>query len=532
MEILERLRIFRSRWVVVVLILGLSFAALGYFVRSRQAAVYQSVARLLVGGYLEDTRPTPLDVQVANDLTKTYGQLINTYAFRQETIRSADLRMPDGTPMTPEQLAQLVRVSTGTDTPFIDIVASSTSPELAAKIANSMADQLILRSPSTPSLEERSLEASLQQQIRELTAMRETNVLLLADVDRRAEDAYEFETIQDLRVERQTLTNNNIQISNTISNLQNTLANIRNRTNTVEIVEPARIPTEAGGTNPLIIPALGFIVGSMMGAGLLLLTDELAPRLNSPERIKRLSGLNVLASIPRVRLSAKPSPNWLVTHKQPLSAASEAYHRLYTYLQRAGNQEAPIYIVSSVRRTEGKSATAANLAALLASAGNKVLIVDANLHQPVLPAIFEVEGATGGLSQLLEASPDDLAARTGEDAMKVCKTYLHESNIPNVYVLPRGKLENDNQIASLLLRLPQIERWLAPLQTRCGIDAFIFDTAAYTASAEAMLLAEVLEGQVILVMETRQTSRSQAQEIIDRFQHTRSHLAGAVLNKQ
>lgn len=532
MEIFERLRIFRSRWVVVVLILGLSFAALGYFVRSRQAAVYQSSARLLVGGYLQDTRPTPLDVQVANDLTKTYAQLVSTYEFREDAIRAADLRNADGSPMTPEQLALVVKVSTGTDTPFIDIVASSGVPELAAKIANSMANQLLLLSPGTPSIEERSRETAIQSQINELTAMRETNNNLLDDVDRRSEDAYEFSAIQDLRVERQTLTNNNIQISNTISNLQNTLASIRNRTNTVEIVEPARVPTTAGGTSPLIVPALGFIVGSMLGAGLLLLTDELAPRLNSPERVKRLNGLTLLARIPRLRLSPKPSPNWLVTHKQPLSAVAEAYHRLYTHLQRPASQEAPVYIVSSVRRGEGKSATAANLAVLLASAGQKVLIIDANLRQPALHTIFEIDETAGGLARLLDASPDDLAALTGDDLTTFFKKYIQESNIPNVYVLPRGKLDDDTQIASLLLRLPQVEKWLAPLQTRYGVDVFIFDTASYAASSEATLLAEVLAGQVILVMETRQTSRSQAQDIIDQFHHTRARLVGAVLNKQ
>jgi Mrp family chromosome partitioning ATPase len=61
---------------------------------------------------------------------------------------------------------------------------------------------------------------------------------------------------------------------------------------------------------------------------------------------------------------------------------------------------------------------------------------------------------------------------------------------------------------------------------------FIFDTASYTASSEATLLSEVLEGQAILVMETRQTPRGQAQDIIDQFHHTRARLVGAVLNKQ
>jgi polysaccharide biosynthesis transport protein len=532
MEILERLRIFRSRWVVVVLILGLSFAALGYFVRSRQAAVYQASARLLVGGYLEDTRPTPQDVQVANDLTKTYAQLVNTYEFREDTIRGVDLRNPDGSVMTPEQLGLVVKVSTVPELPFIDIIASSPEPELAAKIANSLADQLILRSPATPSIEERRQETAIQTQINELTTMRLENNNLLADVDRRAQDAYEFEAIQNLRIERQTLTNNNIQISNTISNLQNTLANIRNRTNIVEVVEPARTPTSAGGTSPYIVPALGFIVGAMMGAGLLLLTDELVPRLNSPERIKRLNGLTLLARTPKMRLSPKPSPNWLVTHKQPLSAAAEAYYSLYTHLHRYETQEAPVYIVSSVRRAEGKSVTAANLAVLLAFAGHKVLIIDANLRQPVLHTVFEVDETTGGLSRLLEASPDDLVALTGDELTKFFKKYIQESNVPNVYVLPRGKLENDNQIASLLLRLPHIEKWLAPLHTRYGIDAFVFDTPATTVSSEAMLLSEALEGHGILVMETRQTSRNQAQEVVDQLNQTRARLAGAVLNKQ
>jgi len=169
---------------------------------------------------------------------------------------------------------------------------------------------------------------------------------------------------------------------------------------------------------------------------------------------------------------------------------------------------------------------------MLASAGYKVLMIDANLRHPVLHQIFEVDETMGGLVRLLEASPDDLKSLSDEALTAFFGTYLQESNIANVYVLPRGKVEDEQKIAALLLRLPQLQGWLGPLHECCGIDTFVFDTAAYTTSAEALLLADALKGDMVLVMETRGISRQQAQEIVDQLHQTQSRLVGAVLNKQ
>jgi len=170
MEIFERLRIFRSRWVIIVLILGLIFGGVGYVIRSRQAPVYQATARLLVGSYIKDERPTPQDVQLANDLTKTYAQLLATTAVRQGAILAFDLRNPDDTLMTPEQLQSAIKVTAEAEIPFINILASAATPELAAKKANALAQQVLFESPLTPSIDERSQQTSLQSQIKDLNA--------------------------------------------------------------------------------------------------------------------------------------------------------------------------------------------------------------------------------------------------------------------------------------------------------------------------------------------------------------------------
>ncbi len=533
MEIFERLRIFRSRWVIPVLILGLAFGIVGYLIREIQLPVYQASVRLLVGSFIEAERPQSDDVQVANDLTKTYAQLLMTSPVRQAAIQAFDLRNVDGTPLTLEQLRDSVRITAGVDIPFIDILAFAASPELAAKKADALAQQILQESPSTSSAEEQGRQASILAQIKYLTGLRNTNQALLENLDDPSQPPDRLDIPMNHDDQRQALTNTIIRLSDAIADLEETLSTLQARTNTVRIVEPARVPVDTVGGSKWLVFGLGFIVGSMLGSGLLMVFDDLFPRLNSLQRVKRLNGLPVLGNIPRMRLARKPSADWLVLHHQPLSASAEAYRRLYTQLYHGQTQDtAPVYIVNSPHASEGKSVTAANFAVMLASAGYKVLIVDANLRHPVMHNIFEIDETAGGLARLLDASPRDLDALTADELNVFFKTYIRESAVPNVYVLPRGKVEDDQKIASLMLHLPQLQNWLDPLHTRLGIDVFVFDTGAYTTSSEALLLADALEGQTVLILETRGTSCQQAQEMINQFHRTRTHLVGAVLNKQ
>src|SRR5262249_52960582 len=84
---------------------------------------------------------------------------------------------------------------------------------------------------------------------------------------------------------------------------------------------------------------------------------------------------------------AEPGAIELLPHSQPRSAVAEAYRvcRAALLLSRAGGVKA--IVVTSCVSKEGKSATSANLAVVLAQLGKRVL-VDADLHRPRQHEIF------------------------------------------------------------------------------------------------------------------------------------------------
>src|SRR5207248_7015695 len=124
-------------------------------------------------------------------------------------------------------------------------------------------------------------------------------------------------------------------------------------------------------------------------------------------------GLPVIAEIPPLP-NAKRHQNELMTATQPAAPFVEAYRALRTMVllkaldqshadssangePRAGGR---VLVVVSPGAGEGKTTTVAHLAALLAEAGNSVLVVSADFRRPRVHELFGVDGEPG-LSEVL-----------------------------------------------------------------------------------------------------------------------------------
>ena len=80
--------------------------------------------------------------------------------------------------------------------------------------------------------------------------------------------------------------------------------------------------------------------------------------------------------------------NELITVAEPRSAISEAYRTLRTNLDFAGlDRKLQSLVITSAGVGEGKSTTLANLAVVTAQAGQKVILVDADLRRSEAHAI-------------------------------------------------------------------------------------------------------------------------------------------------
>lgn len=98
-------------------------------------------------------------------------------------------------------------------------------------------------------------------------------------------------------------------------------------------------------------------------------------------------------------------PIRLITLTNPSSAAAEHYRTIRTNIQfvSINDQQVKTIVVTSSGPGEGKSTTAANLAVVFAKAGQKVLLVDADMRKPVIYKAFQINNHYG-LSNLLSST--------------------------------------------------------------------------------------------------------------------------------
>jgi capsular exopolysaccharide synthesis family protein len=135
----------------------------------------------------------------------------------------------------------------------------------------------------------------------------------------------------------------------------------------------------------------------MLGLGVAIVVDRADHRIRSREDAERAYGLPVLAEVP-VLTGAQQRSSELVAASAPLSRAAEAYRAVRSSLmfQRTAEERgrepssAFVVLVASASPREGKTTTSANLAALFAETGRRVLAVNCDFRRPTLHQFFDV----------------------------------------------------------------------------------------------------------------------------------------------
>jgi hypothetical protein len=190
----------------------------------------------------------------------------------------------------------------------------------------------------------------------------------------------------------------------------------------VKIIKPALEPSQPiNMPSTLMNTVTGGIIGLVVGLVLALIVETMDTSLGTIEDVEDILGIPVLGVIPSIQefaagdkseTSAKSRSEPLVTHFAPRSPVSEAYRSLRTNLQfiRA-DKKAKAYLITSSSLQEGKTYNVVNLSLSLAQAGEKVLLIDADLRRPTVHHIFGMERQPGLTDYIvgtgeLESRPD------------------------------------------------------------------------------------------------------------------------------
>ena len=231
-------------------------------------------------------------------------------------------------------------------------------------------------------------------------------------------------------------------------------------------------------------------------------------RVRHNSDVEELLGSSVLAVVPKsTELNAKGRQN-----VDGLGQAAEALRHLRTNLRFVDVDNPPRAIVmTSANPGEGKSTMSAVLAQMLASSGQRTVLIDTDLRKPVVHKIFGLDGSVG-LTQILAGD-----MQLSDVAQKI-------EGQPNLRVVPAGRIPPN---PSELLGSQRMKALMDYLKDDAMV---IMDAPPLLPVTDAGLLSALADG-AILVMEVGGTYKEQARLCGKIFKQVDGRLLGVVLNR-
>ncbi len=287
----------------------------------------------------------------------------------------------------------------------------------------------------------------------------------------------------------------------------------------VRVISNAVVPDQ-----PVSSRAVGFLAAGSLAllsaAGVIYLLEISDKSIKTIDEAKQLYGYTSLGIIPgtdRIKLltlpeleDRDPSIPKLIVRDYPSLALSESYRMLQSNIKSLKtDRKVKTIVITSSSVQEGKSTIAANLAAAMAQVGNRVLLVDANLHNPIQDRIWNTY-SDNGLSNVITDHLDP-------------KMTINEV-MPNLDLLTSGSL---NPSPATLLDSQRM-RMLIDYWSE-SYDFVIFDTPSLDLTADAPIMGRMADG-VLLVVRPGLVERSQAKFTKEILEQSGLNMLGIVFN--
>ena len=274
-----------------------------------------------------------------------------------------------------------------------------------------------------------------------------------------------------------------------------------------QVVRPATEPIDPVEPTPVRTAALALVIGLLLGLAAALAVDHLDDAITSPDDLDRLeTPPPVLAMVP-VQARTDHGP---VAVSNPTAPVVEAFRTLRTNVNFFGVERAVRVIeVTSSLAGEGKTTTASNLAVVLAQAGNEVVLVDADLRNPAVAALFGLTGRSG----LTDALMGEALHTTFQEAIAHLTIITAGPPPPN----PSEILSGD-----------RLAKLFDELRTR--FDYVIVDSAPVLPVSDSVALSRHVDG-VLVVVECGRVSVGQLRQTLTSLSQVAAPVLGIVLNQ-
>lgn len=280
----------------------------------------------------------------------------------------------------------------------------------------------------------------------------------------------------------------------------------------VTLVSPANLPTSPAGTGKAVLLAIGAFLGLLIGFGAVYLRDRADDRVRDAADLSRNLGAATVVEIPQAERAAQ-SPAFAFA-RTPGSRAAEAYRYLRIRigaLAPARDASGYVVLVTAPRGGEGSTSVASNLATALAQSGERVLLVDGNVRDAALSAVYGKSGSFGLVDLLTGGSS---LAEVAQD-----------TTVPGMMMVPAGLSRGNSAEA---LESDELARVFASMLT--AADVVVVDSGPVLVVSDPIALASVSD-VVVVVADVRRTTRTEARSVGQEISPSGSqHLVGVLNN--
>lgn len=284
------------------------------------------------------------------------------------------------------------------------------------------------------------------------------------------------------------------------------------RASNVRVVDPAEVPRGPISPNVQRDLTISFAFSLLLAVGLAFLFEHLDNRIRTPQEIKAYLAIPFLGMVPAVGRGKQGSPNPLLNGKGVPANFNEAFKTVRTNVLFSSAEDGlRSLVVTSAGPGEGKSIVAANLAIALSQAGQRVLLIDADMRRPRVHEIFG-QDQEPGLSNVLTGN-----AKANEA--------IRKSNVHGLWLLTSGHIPPN---PAELLGSRRYLDFIASLEDH--FDWAIIDTPPVLVVADSSIAANDASG-VIFVVASDKTNRHAAHEAIEQLSAANAHVVGSILNR-
>ncbi len=277
-------------------------------------------------------------------------------------------------------------------------------------------------------------------------------------------------------------------------------------TTSVRIIEEAKVPETPVPVSPnfALNITLSVVAGLFFGVVLAFFVEYLDTTIKSVEDVEKYLNTNVVGVIPQ-RMRTLSDAGARPKH-------SEVYRVLRMNLKSSAKLGGgKIVMFTSASAGEGKSLTSFNLAYVCAEVGEKVLLIDTDLHRPRLHKILNVDNEIGISNVVVgEVTFDEALIKTDNSKLDF---------------MPSGRIAS-----SSIYGLMDTDEMKAVLEeARSRYDRVIMDAPPMVGVSDTSQLARICDG-VVMVVQHRKYPRAICKRAKDMVTSMGGNLLGVVLN--